>query len=125
MCRLIFLEQIYRAFTIMKGEKYHKWRADCKKLGIYSQHHPPAWGSPAKENKEPRPWIVILLPMGSEKGIQELVIYGSDRTLFMREGGWIKTDGNRGWKGYSAGTSASRAMEILLLSSVKSNDLIT
>ena len=24
MCRLIFLEQIYRAFTIMKGEKYHK-----------------------------------------------------------------------------------------------------
>ncbi len=24
MCRLLFLEQIYRAFTIMKGEKYHK-----------------------------------------------------------------------------------------------------
>ncbi len=24
MCRLFFLEQIYRAFTIMKGEKYHK-----------------------------------------------------------------------------------------------------
>ena len=24
MCRLLLLEQIYRAFTIMKGEKYHK-----------------------------------------------------------------------------------------------------
>ena len=24
MCRLFLLEQIYRAFTIMKGEKYHK-----------------------------------------------------------------------------------------------------
>jgi 23S rRNA (pseudouridine1915-N3)-methyltransferase len=24
MCRLLLLEQVYRAFTIMKGEKYHK-----------------------------------------------------------------------------------------------------
>ena len=24
MCRLFLLEQVYRAFTIMKGEKYHK-----------------------------------------------------------------------------------------------------
>jgi 23S rRNA (pseudouridine1915-N3)-methyltransferase len=24
MCRLVLLEQVYRAFTIMKGEKYHK-----------------------------------------------------------------------------------------------------